>query len=260
MAIEYKICCNTVAIWTFWKMVLSGNKTFQVYPPRLVVDLEDDCISADDTIEMGNYNCPVLLIASDRLVMPSDSTVTIYGKRIEQFMKSNFSYVGLNDDTFPVMIPFAVLIHTLMHEYMHHFVAVKRYTNYMKEFQVCNRSQYAAGIDDIYRIFMSNYQLSERGELADEMETENKVLKRYYKVLYNISKEVHEKSADDSFADYEKMSFLMYQYFANVSHERLGCKFPKDCMIRTIDGCCEEIEKAICDSIENHRARKIVMI
>lgn len=108
----YLFDCNTIAMNIFMKSQLLYPKVMNMYPPKIIVDLNktDNGTDFEDQFRTAEYQFNVLRMDSRFQMMPVSGTIVIYPKRIVKFLDYMFE-----EERLPPIIVYAVLVHEILH-------------------------------------------------------------------------------------------------------------------------------------------------
>ena len=213
----YLFDCNTIAMNIFMKSQLLYPEVMKMYPPKIILDLNktDTGTDFEDQFKTAEYQFDVLRLDNQFQMMPVSGTITIYPKRIVKFLDCMFE-----EERLPPIIVYAVLVHEILHEYMHHACASYEYRRYIKQYRYAYATHNKALLEESYNRYM-NY-VRDACTVETELGNENRTLTIYPKIVKALMCDMNSADGPHDFSQYEKVSNVVTNYYKAVQSERLS--------------------------------------
>lgn len=240
----YLIDCNTIAMNIFMKSQLLYPKVMNMYPPKIIVDLNktDNGTDFEDQFRTAEYQFNMLRMDSRFQMMPVSSTIVIYPKRIVKFLDYMFE-----EERLPPIIVYAVLVHEILHEYMHHACASYEYRRYIKQYRYAYATHNKALLEESY----NRYTEYVRDACTAEMELRNEdcTLTVYPKIVKALLFDMNNADGPYDFSQYEKVSNVVTNYYKAVQSNRSSKGSDRD-----VEIACNKLDDLVFELIESGNA------
>ena len=240
----YLLDCNTIALNVFMKSQLLYPKIMKMYPPEIIIDHSktDNGTEFDNMFRTAEYQFNVLRMDSRFQMMPVSGTIVIYPKRIVNFLNHMF-----DGDSLPPIIVYAILVHDILHEYMHHACASYEYRRYIKQYRYAYATHNKALLDDSY----NHYTEYVRDACTAEMELRNEdcTLTVYPKIVKALLFDMNNADGPYDFSQYEKVSNVVTNYYKAVQSNRLSKGSDRD-----VEIACNKLNDLVSELIKSGNA------
>lgn len=128
-----KLDLNTIIARVILAYDMSKTKGPTIIPPNFSTDPDDSPLYEDEDMYKfmnGNYNSSCILMTKSRNVVKTGGTIILYPERILRQCDILFG------SHTPLEFLYGFVVHTVLHEYLHHVTDVKMYLKYRNELRI----------------------------------------------------------------------------------------------------------------------------